>query len=87
MEQLVFKAIKKALSTDKERWQAGIGIFDNMLEENEVMKLADEKKPGSFRLGKVHQVFKFLRVSKAILFKKINNETYYKWTEKLEDWK
>ena len=87
MEQMIFEEIKKALTNDKKRWQCGIGIFDNMLENNEVLRWADETKPGGFRLGKVHQVFHFLRVSNIIGFKKINGETYYKWTKKLEEMK
>ena len=87
MEQLVFEAIKTALSGDKSRWQCGIGIFDNMIEANKDMKAIDEKKPGSFRLGKVYPVFHFLRVAGAIEFRKINGDTYYKWTNKLEELK
>ena len=85
MEQLIFNAIKNELSMDKARWQIGIGIYDNMIEKCEIMRLASECKPGSFKLGKVHAIFHYLRVTKAIEFKKINNDTFYKWTNKLEE--
>ena len=85
MEQLIFEAIKKVLTEDKKRWHAGIGIFDDMIEDSDILKMAVDAKPGTFKLGKVHAVFNFLRITKAVEFKKINNNTFYKWTEKLEE--
>ena len=83
MEQMIFDAIKKELETDKKRWHCGIGIYDNMIENNEILRLFDAAKPGTFKLGKVHQVFYYLRITKAIEYKKINNNTFYKWNSKL----
>ena len=85
MDKLLFEEIKKELLSDKNRWQASIGIFDNIIERSQELREINEIKGKSFRVGVFHQIVQYLKIDELIEHKKINNLVFLKATKKLEE--
>ena len=83
LKHKMFAMIREMLRNEK-RWHWGICIHEMLIETDVEMAKLNEVNGKAFRLGTLHQIFKYIRENNLVEYKKIGGQTFYKYSEKLE---